>query len=102
MKNKKHFPFRKPSNDPLNTNAHLNHHQKITIKEIPKMIGKYISEISCDEHEFVKAKGDYNKALEKSGFSEKISAIIKVLLNVYKQEKLYGLTLYKGSMSKQM
>ena len=36
------------------------------------MIGKRISEISCDELEFEKAKGDYNKALEKSGFSEKI------------------------------
>ena len=101
MKNKKYFPFRKPSNDPLYTNAHLNHPKK-TIKEIPNMIGKYISEISCDEHEFEKAKGDFNKALEKSGFSEKISAINKVLLNVYKQEKLYGLTLYKGSMSNQM
>ena len=36
------------------------------------MIGKRVSEISCDEHEFEKAKGDYNKALEKSGFSENI------------------------------
>ena len=36
------------------------------------MIGKCISEISCDKHEFEKAKGDYNKALEKSGISEKI------------------------------
>ena len=34
------------------------------------MIGKCISEISCDKHEFEKAKGDYNKALEKSGFSD--------------------------------
>ena len=39
-------------------------------KEIPNMIGKRISEISCDEHEFEKAKRDYNKALEKSGFSD--------------------------------
>ena len=36
------------------------------------MIGKRISEISYDIHEFEKAKGDYNKALEKNGFSEKI------------------------------
>ena len=36
------------------------------------MIGKCISEISCDKHEFEKAKGDYNKVLEKSGISEKI------------------------------
>ena len=36
------------------------------------MIGKHISQISCDEQEFEKAKGDYDKALEKSNFSEKI------------------------------
>ena len=40
------------------------------IKEIRNMIGKRISEISFDEHEFEKAKWDYNKALGKSGFSE--------------------------------
>ena len=42
------------------------------IKEIPKMIEKRISEISCDKEEFEKAKHDYNKALGKSGFKEKI------------------------------
>ena len=36
------------------------------------MIGKHISQISCDEQELEKAKGDYDKALEKSNFSEKI------------------------------
>ena len=36
------------------------------------MSDKRISEISCEEHEFEKAKGDYNKALGKSGFSDKI------------------------------
>ena len=36
------------------------------------MISKLISEICCDKHEFEKAKGNYNKALEKTGFSEKI------------------------------
>ena len=71
MKNEKYYPFRKPNNDPLYINA-LSNHPKNIIKEIPNMIGKCISEISCDEHEFEKAKGDYNKTLEKSGFSEKI------------------------------
>ena len=37
-----------------------------------QLIRKRISEISCDEHEFEKAKEDYNKAFEKSGFSEKV------------------------------
>ena len=70
MKNEK-YPFRKSNNNPLYINA-LSNHPKNIIKEIPNMIGKRISEISCDEHEFEKAKEDYNKALEKSGFSEKI------------------------------
>ena len=42
------------------------------LKQIPNMIGKRISEISYDEHEFEEEKEDYSKALEKSGFSEKI------------------------------
>ena len=66
------------------------------------MIGKRISEISLDEHEFEKAKGDYNKALDKSRFSGKFSAINQILLNVYYQEKLYGLTHHTVAMSKQM
>ena len=71
LKNEKCYPFRKPNNDPLYISA-LSHQPKNIIKEIPNIIGKRISEISCDEHEFEKAKWDYKKALEKSGFSEKI------------------------------
>ena len=41
-------------------------------KKIPDMIGKRISETSCEEHKFEKAKKDYNKALGKNGFSEEI------------------------------
>ena len=66
------------------------------------MIGKRISEISRDEHEFEKVKRDYNKALDKSRFSGKLSAINQILLNVYYQEKLYGLTHHTVAMSKQM
>ena len=71
MKNEKYYPFTKPNNDPWDINA-LSNHPKNIIKEIPNMIGKHISEIPCDVQEFEKAKGDYNKALEKSNFSEKI------------------------------
>ena len=69
LKNENCNPFRKPNNDLLYINP-LSNHSKNIIKEIPYMIGKRISEISCDQHEFEKAKGEY-KALEKSGFSEK-------------------------------
>ena len=37
------------------------------------MIGKRISEISFEKQEFEKGKGNYNKALEKSGFSKKLT-----------------------------
>ena len=70
LKNENYSPFRKPNNDPLYINP-LSNHSKNIIKEISYMIGKRISEISCDEHEFGEAKGEYDKALEKSGFSEK-------------------------------
>lgn len=33
------------------------------------MIGDRTSQISCDKNEFEKARGDYNKALEKKGKS---------------------------------
>ena len=69
LKNENYNPFRKPNNDLLYISP-LSNHSKNIIKEIPYMIGKRISEISCDQHEFVNAKGEY-KALEKSGFSEK-------------------------------
>ena len=36
------------------------------------MISKGISEISCDKHEFEKAKDVYNEALEKSGYNQKL------------------------------
>ena len=71
MKNEKYYPFRKPKNYPLYINAISNHPNNI-IKEIPNMVGKRISEISSDEYEFEKAKGNYSKALERSVFSKKI------------------------------
>ena len=71
LENEKYYSFRKPNNNLLYINT-LSNHPKNIIKESSNMIGKAISEISCDEHKFEKVKGDYNKALEKSGFSEKI------------------------------
>ena len=68
LKNGKYYPYRKPNNEPLYIH-HLSNHPKNIIKEIPKMIEK---RILCDKGEFDKAKHDYNKALEKSGFKEKI------------------------------
>ena len=71
LKKGKYYHFRKPKNDPFYING-LSNRPKNIIKEIAYMIGKRISKIPCHKHEFEKAKGDYNKAFKKSGFSEKI------------------------------
>ena len=39
------------------------------------MISKRISDISCDEEQFDKAKSLYDKALEKSGYSDKLKYV---------------------------
>ena len=75
LKYEKYYPFRKPSNDPLYINVFSNY-QKNIVKENLHSNGKRISEISCDEHEFEKAKGNpLNKALDrahKQGFVKRI------------------------------
>ena len=52
------------------------------------MIGKRISDISCVKHEFEKAKGDSNKALEKNGFSQKIKCHKQVLVKHVQTRKV--------------
>ena len=71
LKNGKYYPYRKPNSQPLYI-PRLSNHPKNILKEIPNMISKIISEISCDEHEFKKAKDVYNEALAKSGYNQKL------------------------------
>ena len=47
----KYFPFRKANNTPLYINAFSNHPPTI-IKQLPKMINKRISDLSCNKEEF--------------------------------------------------
>ena len=62
----KYYPYRKPNNDPLYINAQSNHPAPI-VKELPKMIARRISDLSCNEDEFKKAKGLYETALKNAG-----------------------------------
>ena len=66
LPNGRYYPFRKPGNKPLYINAKSNHPQSIT-KELPKMISRRISDLSCNEEEFHKAKTPYEAALRESG-----------------------------------
>ena len=57
------FPFRKPKNQPLYINTKSNHPPTI-IRDLPNMINKRLSELSCNEKEYEKAKPLYDTATE--------------------------------------
>ena len=67
-------PYRKPNNEPVYIHQQSNHLSNI-LKELPKSISKRISVISCDEQVFNNAKETYEKALESSSFTEKLTYI---------------------------
>lgn len=71
LKDGKYSPYRKPNSLPLYINKSSNHPPSI-IKELPSMIEKRISDLSCSSDEFDKVKEVYNKALADSGFVRKI------------------------------
>ena len=51
----KHFPLRKVNNRSLYTNAKSNYPYTV-IKKVPKMTNKILSDLSCNQEEFNKAK----------------------------------------------
>ena len=66
-----YYPYRKQNNKIMYIHKQTNHPPS-TIKQILSMIGKQVSDISCDSDQFNKAAPDYNTALKKNGFNEKI------------------------------
>ena len=64
----KFFLYRRPNNTPLYTHSGSNHPPSI-IKQLPSMTNKRISNLSCNEHEFNKAKPLYESAMKSSGFN---------------------------------
>ena len=63
----KFFPFRKPNNQPLYINAKSNHPPNI-LKDLPDMINKRLSDLSCNEEEYEKAKPLYETELNQKGY----------------------------------
>ena len=65
-------------NTPLYIHSESNHPPSI-IKQLPSMINKRISNLSCNEHEFYKAKPIYESALKSSEFncSMKFKALVE-------------------------
>ena len=68
----KFFPYRKPNNIPLYINVKSNYPSSI-IKDLPKMINKRLSDLSCNKEEFDKAKPLYEKSLHESGYKTSMS-----------------------------
>ena len=69
--NNKYYPYRKPNNNQLYINAKSNHPEPI-IKELPMMIARRLSDLSCSQDEFNKAKGPYKAALKESGLANNL------------------------------
>ena len=65
LKLEKYWPYRKNSNRPLYIHSQSNH--LIILKQLPAMIEKRVSNISCNSDEFNKAKPLYEEALKNSG-----------------------------------
>ena len=78
LRSGKYRPYRKPNNSPLYIHSSSNHPPSI-IKQLPSMIGKRLSDISCDVEEFNKAKPEYEEALRKSKFPAQIEFVKKVV-----------------------
>ena len=71
LKESKFYPFRKENNTLLYVNAKSNHPPSI-LKQIPDMINKRISKLSCNIEEFEKAKPDYQEALKNCGYNQEL------------------------------
>ena len=71
LRTDKYYPYRKVNNQLLYINKQSNHPPTI-IKQIPSMVRKKISDISCTKECFNKAAPAYNNALKFSGFNENI------------------------------
>ena len=71
LSNNKFYPYRKPNDTPLYINVNSNHPPSI-IKQIPKMINRRLSDLSCNADEFEKSKPEYQDALKKSGFKSEL------------------------------
>ena len=72
LNNGTYSPYRKPNNQPLYINVKSNHPPNI-IKQLPDSINRRISDISCNEDEFNKAKTTYHDALKSSGYTTSLS-----------------------------
>ena len=67
--NNTYQPYRKPNSETVYINKTSKYPLNI-LKELPKVINKRITDISCNQDIFDAAKTTYEQALRKSGFNE--------------------------------
>ena len=65
-------PFRKPNSQLLYVNKQSNHPKSVT-KQIPNSVNKRLNTISSNSALFDEAKGEYERALENSGYTVTLS-----------------------------
>ena len=71
IKRDKYWPYKKPNDATLYIHKDSNHPKNV-IKELPKSVNKRLSTISSDRNVFEKNKTEYQEALEKSGFTDRL------------------------------
>ena len=71
LKTESYQPFRKSNNEPKYIDISSNHPPQV-LKQLPKSIEKRLSEISSSKEIFDNSKHLYEKALQESGFKEKL------------------------------
>jgi len=72
LNNNTHTPYTKPSNTILYVHKNSNHPPAIT-KNLPDNINRRLTTLSSNEHEFNKAAPPYQKALNDSGYTHKLT-----------------------------
>ena len=67
----KFYPYRKPKNTPFYVHHESNHPLNI-LKQLRRMTSERLSNLSCNEDEFIKASREYQNVLKSSGFKDKL------------------------------
>ena len=76
----KFSPYKKPNDVPVYVHRGSNHPVNI-LKQLPKMTGERLSNLSSSKDEFDKAASEYKEVLARSGFKENLSYAPKTQRN---------------------
>ena len=68
---RRYRPYRKPNDEPIYLHTMSNHPPRI-LENLPKAIGRRVSDLSCDHQIFTEAAHMYERALSASGFDAKL------------------------------